>query len=156
MYQFIHWILIVSYPCLIDNLDDYVYLVKEAILIKAMAEHNDLGHRGERSAEKFLISSGYKILEKNWRYKKAELDLIAMDGEILVFIEVKTRSSLRHGQPYDSISSQKRILMMDAATRYMESIGHEWAIRFDVVSVILNDKEEVVTIHQDSFSPYEE
>jgi len=121
-----------------------------------MADHNELGQKGEELAVQHLITKGYQILELNWRYKKAELDLIAMDGEILVFIEVKTRSSLRHGQPYDSISSQKRILMMDAATRYMESIGHEWAIRFDVVSVILNDKEEVVTIHQDSFSPYEE
>ncbi len=121
-----------------------------------MAKHNELGKKGEAIAVDFLLEKGYKILETNWRYSRAEIDLIAMDGEILVFVETKTRSHRNHGDPTDAISPKKRMLMMDAATRYMESIQHEWAIRFDIISVVADDRGAEIIHHIDSFSPYEE
>lgn len=103
-----------------------------------MAQHNDIGKAGEHLARTFLESKGYHILESNWRYRRAELDLIAKDAETLVFIEVKTRSTDLFGQPTESISDRKKRLLADAASAYMEHIGHEWAIRFDVISIILS------------------
>ena len=121
-----------------------------------MAKHNELGKKGEAIAVDYLKNMGYKVLETNWRFSRAEIDVIAMDGEVLVFLEIKTRSQRKHGAPTDSISPKKRMLMLDAATRYMEMINHEWAIRFDVISVITDAQHTETTHHKDSFSPYEE
>lgn len=94
------------------------------------------------------------MLEINWRYRKAELDLIAKDGETLVFIEVKTRSTDLFGQPTESISQRKKSLLADAAAAYMEHIGHEWAIRFDVISIIYRDEKHYTIEHfEDAFFP---
>ena len=89
-------------------------------------------------AAKYLISIGYKLLEKNWRYSKAEIDLILKSDEILVFCEVKARTGDHFGQPEDSISAQKENLIQDAAQRYMELINYEWEIRFDIISIMLD------------------
>ncbi len=88
----------------------------------------------------YLADLGYQIIERNWRYSKAEIDIIAKDQEVLVFIEVKTRSSDYFGKPEDFVSEHKELLYSDAASRYMESIGYEWEIRFDIISVLLNTR----------------
>ena len=103
-----------------------------------MADHNELGQKGEDMAVKFLENKGYQVLEKNWRYKKAELDVICKKDEILIFVEVKTRTTTKYGMPEDFVSKSKRKLMFGAANAYMVKVGHEWEIRFDVISVIMN------------------
>lgn len=119
-----------------------------------MAKHNETGKIGEQLARTFLESKGYHILEFNWRYRKAEIDLIAKDNEILVFIEVKTRSTDLFGQPTESISPRKKRLLSDAASVYMEQIGHDWAIRFDVISIIYRDEQHYTLEHfEDAFFP---
>ena len=102
-----------------------------------MSTHLELGNRGESLAEKYLFEIGYQILERNWRFSRAEVDIIAKDGEILVFVEVKTRSSEVFGKPEESISPKKEALLKDAAAVYMEQIGHEWEIRFDIISILI-------------------
>jgi putative endonuclease len=89
----------------------------------------------------------------NWRYKKAEIDIIAKKGALLVFIEVKTRSYTFFGQPEDAIDTKKESFYIDAAQRYMEKIGHLWEIRFDIISVILdkNLKQQKLTHFKDAF-----
>ncbi len=119
-----------------------------------MARHNDIGQRGEALAQTYLHNAGFEILEQNWRHSKAEVDLIAKDGAILVFIEVKTRSYTYFGQPESFVTLKKKQLLAKAASVYMEQIGHDWEIRFDVVSVILPEgKPPQIQHFPDAFFP---
>src|SRR6188472_4258141 len=93
------------------------------------------GAWGEEQAYALLVQAGLTVLARNWRYKRAEIDIIAREGEILVFVEVKTRAYTAYGRPEEMVDHQKRRLLIDAAMAYMRSVGHEWEIRFDIVSV---------------------
>ena len=79
-----------------------------------MAEHNDLGKKGEEFAADFLQKNGYEILQKNYTFQKAEIDIIAQKGNILAVIEVKTRSSLLYGLPQDFVKPKKIQLLVKA------------------------------------------
>ena len=118
-----------------------------------MTNHIDTGIRGEAIARSYLIEKGYHILEKNWRFSRAEIDIIAMDGQILVFVEVKTRSSDIFGKPEESVNSHKQHLLIDAANVYMDQINHEWEIRFDIVSIILKGDNFSIEHFEDAFFP---
>lgn len=119
-----------------------------------MAEHLELGKKGEEIAVEFLKGKGYLILETNWRHRRAEVDIIAKDGEILVFVEVKTRSTQLWGQPELAVTPKKERLMVDASGVYMEQINHQWEVRFDIVSVIvINEGQEEITHFKDAFFP---
>jgi len=107
-----------------------------------MLSKKEIGNLGEEIACSYLAEKGHEIVERNWRYSRAELDIISLKGKILVFTEVKTRSYLYYGQPEDAITRSKEALIIDAAQRYMENIGHEWEIRFDIISVLVNKKGE--------------
>jgi putative endonuclease len=72
-----------------------------------MAEHNELGKKGEQLAIDFLIEKEYKILEKNYRFQKAEVDIIAQKDAVLAVVEVKTRSSNYFGNPQDFVNPKK-------------------------------------------------
>ena len=100
--------------------------------------NREIGNIGEDHASAYLIKSGYEILERNWRYSRAEIDIIAKKEGILVFIEVKTRSYTYFGEPSEAVGVKKEALLMDAGQRYMEKIDHEWEIRFDIISVIIS------------------
>ena len=104
-----------------------------------MAEHLRIGQKGEKIAQSYLKEQSYQILEINWRFQRAEVDIIARKNDVLVFIEVKTRTSNRWGNPEDSISPKKQSFIVDAATQYMDLINHQWEIRFDVISIIIQD-----------------
>ncbi|MBL7831123.1 MAG: YraN family protein [Saprospiraceae bacterium] len=101
-----------------------------------MADHNNIGKKGEEIAKKYLEAHGYKILETNWRFSRAEVDLIAMDKEIMVFVEVKTRSYDSFGKPEEFVSRAKEKMLMDAASVYTNQVNHDWEIRFDIISII--------------------
>ena len=109
-----------------------------------MAKHNDIGQRGEQLAADYLIQKNYTILDRNWRYGRAEIDIVAMDGATLVFAEVKTRSDDLFERPESAVDDKKRRLLARAAVAYMRKIGHEWAIRFDIVAVVLKHFSEKV------------
>lgn len=107
-----------------------------------MALHNKLGKKGEEEAVLFLLSIGYKILERNYRYDRAEIDIIAQTNQTVVFVEVKTRTNNEHGNPEDflSLAQQKRI--SKAANYYLETIPENPEVRFDIISIIKSQELE--------------
>ena len=101
------------------------------------ARHLRLGRRGEEVAERYLVSLGYRILERRYRTRTAEIDMIAEDGDTLVFVEVKTRSSLAFGRPAEAVDGRKRARIAGAATVYLARRGAAArSCRFDVVEVL--------------------
>ncbi len=119
-----------------------------------MARHNEIGKRGEEIAEALLREQGFTILENNWRFRRLEVDLIAMEENVLVFVEVKTRSNDYFGKPEDFVDKKKERHLAQAAAGYMHQIGHDWAIRFDVVSVLLKNEDEwEAELIRDAFFP---
>ena len=119
-----------------------------------MAEHNDTGALGEQYACRFLEELGYEILERNWRFGKDELDIIARTAHELVFVEVKTRRSERHGQPEEAVKKGKRSTMIRGANAYVQETAGELALRFDIVSVILHPTGKPYIHHiPDAFYP---
>ncbi len=120
----------------------------------SLAKHLDIGNIGEALARTFLEQKGWQVLESNWRWRRAEIDLIAKDGDTLVFIEVKTRSTDLFGKPEEAVTLRKERLLADAASVYMEQIGHDWAVRFDVISIIYRNEQHYEIEHfQDAFFP---
>lgn len=97
--------------------------------------HIQIGKKGELLASKFLQKEAYTILETNWRFSKAEIDIICQKDEMLIFIEVKTRSSINMGRPEEFVTKKKEYLMLDAANRFMEQHGYNWEIRFDIIAI---------------------
>ena len=102
-----------------------------------MANHNKLGKDGELIAFMVLQRDGFTILETNWRFQKAEVDIIAQKDGFLIFIEVKTRGSKKFGNPSDAIDKKKIALYKDAVEGYLEQYPSEDEIRFDVVNIII-------------------
>lgn len=103
-----------------------------------MSMQRDAGNRGEGLASNYLIGAGYKILTNNWRYKYWEVDIIAMDGDALVFIEVKSRTNSNYGLPEDFVDVKKQNNLIQAADAYLAISGYQGEIRFDIVSVYLS------------------
>ena len=119
-----------------------------------MSDHNLFGAKGEIIAQEHLKKKGYEILECNWRFKKAEIDVICQKDDVLIFVEVKTRKSDYFGKPEEFVSKKKEKLMFLAANEYMEQINHDWEIRFDIISIIAPRDGEVELNHfQDAFFP---
>jgi putative endonuclease len=100
-----------------------------------MAEHNDLGKLGEEIAVEFLQKEGYEILETNWTFQKAEVDIIAKKENTLAIIEVKTRSSLDFGLPQDFVKPKKIQLLVKAVDEYVISNDLDLEVRFDIIAV---------------------
>ena len=100
-----------------------------------MAEHNDLGKFGEEIAVEFLQKNGYEILETNWTFQKAEVDIIAKKENTLAIIEVKTRSSLDFGLPQDFVKPKKIQLLVKAVNEYVISNDLNMEVRFDIIAV---------------------
>lgn len=100
-----------------------------------MAQHNDLGKLGEELAVEFLQKNGYEILDKNWTFQKAEIDIIAKIGDTLAVIEVKTRSSLDFGLPQDFVKPKKIQLLVKAVNEYVISNDLDVEVRFDIIAI---------------------
>ncbi|MET1051967.1 MAG: YraN family protein [Mycetocola sp.] len=102
-----------------------------------MASKDELGRRGEDLAARFLEEAGYRVVERNWRCARGEIDIIASTGPTLVFVEVKTRSSLAFGHPFEAITATKlaRLRMLAAVWCASRSPGAA-QIRIDAVAVV--------------------
>lgn len=103
-----------------------------------MAVHNDLGNIGEDIAVNFLKKANYIILNRNWRYQKAEIDIIAKHNNNLIIVEVKTRSNNYFTNPEDAINAKKIKLLALAAEAYLLKMNLDLEIQFDVISIIKN------------------
>ena len=101
-----------------------------------------LGNRGEQIAQKYLEGKGYKILDVNFRNKIGELDIVAKEGDCIVFVEVKTRQSLQCGQPYESVHQWKIRKIGQLAQSYLKFKFNtiDMYARFDVISIILEEE----------------
>ncbi len=115
-----------------------------------MAQHNDLGKKGEKLALEALKKKGYTILETNWRHEKQEVDIIAKDKDELVIVEVKTRSTAFFGAPEDAVTPAKATRLIEAAEAYAELHNLDMDIRFDIVSIVM-DKEISMNHIKDAF-----
>ena len=100
-----------------------------------MAEHNELGKLGEELAVDFLEKNGYTILETNWFFNKAEIDIIAQKENILAVVEVKTRSSIDFGLPQEFVKPKKIQLLVKAINEYVIQNDLEVEVRFDIVAI---------------------
>lgn len=97
---------------------------------------SDLGKRGERLAEEYLLAQGYRLEERNYRTARGEIDLILWDGGELVFVEVRTRTSLKFGSAVESVTRQKQQKLREIALAYLQTRSVPVkAFRFDVVGV---------------------
>ncbi len=118
-----------------------------------MAEHNDKGAEGEKLAAIYLEGKNYKILEKNWRFGKEEIDIIAEKENTLVVVEVKTRNGSFFGEPEEFVNVQKQRHLIKAANAYIEKNNLELEVRFDIIGVILTGKNHRINHVEDAFHP---
>lgn len=102
-----------------------------------MARHNDTGKKGEELAARFLEEKGYEIVEKNYRWKRYEIDIIAKKEPFLVFVEVKTKTNISFGNPEDDVTDKKAAQVTAAAEEYVYETGWKKEIRFDIVAVVI-------------------
>jgi putative endonuclease len=116
-----------------------------------MAAHNELGKLGEDLAVEYLRKNGYEILETNWTFQKAEIDIIAMKEGILAVVEVKTRSSLEFGLPQDFVKPKKIQLLVKAVNAYVNRKNLDIEVRFDIIAVHKENNSFVIEHLIDAF-----
>lgn len=110
------------------------------------------GKRGEELAERFLKNKGYKIVERNYRCSNGEVDLIALDRKVIVFVEVKTRAAHGYGSPLEAVAFYKQRKMIQAAQYFLhEKKLHQRDARFDVVGISWAGAEPQVEHIQNAF-----
>lgn len=118
-----------------------------------MAQHLDLGRKGELLAKTHLENLGYEILDENWTFGKAEVDLIAYKDRVIIFTEVKTRTGTGFGQPEDFVDNWKQKLLADAADEYIYLMNHQGEVRFDIISVLFKGEQHTLKHIEDAFWP---
>ena len=118
-----------------------------------MAEHNKLGAEGEQIAANYLADKGYAIRERNWRFGKHELDIIAEKDDTLVIVEVKTRSGAFAENPEQYIDNRKIKNIVNAAERYIMRYDWNGDTRFDVIAVVVNGQKVEIDHIEDAFLP---
>jgi putative endonuclease len=100
-----------------------------------MAEHNELGKLGEEMAVEFLKKDGYTILQTNYTFQKAEIDILAQKENTLAVVEVKTRSSLDFGLPQDFVKPKKIQLLVKAVDSFINERDLDIEVRFDIIAI---------------------
>jgi putative endonuclease len=120
-----------------------------------MAEHNELGKKGEDLAVEYLLQNDYTILERNWIFQKAEIDIIAKKDHLLAVIEVKTRSSLDYGLPQDFVKPKKIQLLIKAVNAYIndreKDSEDDLEIRFDIIAIHKSEESFAIEHLTDAF-----
>jgi putative endonuclease len=116
-----------------------------------MSDKIKKGKKGEDMAARFLMDKGFEIIERNYRYKQSEIDLIVKKDNWLIFVEVKLRSSDAYGYPEDFVDYKKAKNVIDGAEQYTYENDWQGNVRYDIVSIrLLKDKTEIVQI-EDAF-----
>jgi putative endonuclease len=112
---------------------------------------NVLGRRGEELAAGLCVERGMSILELNHRTRSGEIDIIAKDGDVLVFIEVKTRAGDIYGAPFEAVTRRKQQKIRAVALSYLKRLQKEVPVRFDVISVSMQGNVPSLEYIQDAF-----
>ncbi len=123
------------------------------LLFNFMAQHNDTGKAGEEQAQEYLRSEGYIIRHVNWRVGKLELDIVAQKGNILVVVEVKTRTTDIFEYPEEAVTPRKIRNLVNAAHEYIVQYDWKGETRFDVISVVYTGESYRIDHIQDAFLP---
>lgn len=116
-----------------------------------MAEHNELGKFGEELAAEYLQNNGYTILETNWTFHKAEIDILAQKDNVLAVVEVKTRTSIDFGLPQDFVKPKKIQLLVKAVNAYVSENDLDLEVRFDIIAISKKGQEFVIEHLTDAF-----
>jgi len=116
-----------------------------------MAEHNELGKSGEEIACDLLLKKGYLLLEKNWQHRNDEVDIIARQGNTLVIIEVKTRSTKYFGEPEVFVTRKKQQFMIRAANAYISIHNINYETRFDIIAIVQYNGQVNIKHIEDAF-----
>jgi putative endonuclease len=116
-----------------------------------MAKHNESGKLGEKLAKEYLINHGYNILHTNWRTARYEVDIIAQKDDILVFCEVKCRSSNLFGEPESFVTKQKQRSIIKSASVYIQQYSWHGETRFDIISVLIEKETTIINHIEDAY-----
>lgn len=109
-------------------------------------KRKSLGNWGEQIAKEFLLAEGYKLIAENWRNRSGEIDLIMQDGNIVIFIEVRTKESISFGIGVESITAQKRIKIREMAANFLQyKSWWDKPLRFDLITIDKNGSEYKIT-----------
>ncbi|WP_294209593.1 YraN family protein [uncultured Chryseobacterium sp.] len=112
-----------------------------------MAKHNDFGKKAEDMAVEHLLRSGYKILSRNFRFQKAEIDIIAEKEDLIIIVEVKARSTDAFMLPQEAVKKSKIRLIVAAADHYLEEYNRNEEVRFDIITVLPDEERNLVIEH---------
>lgn len=112
-----------------------------------MAKHNEFGKWGEQQAADFLQAKGFRILERNWKSFRHEVDIIALDGSTLVFVEVKSRAKNFLVEPERAVDWRKERSLCSAANTYLKYHRVNADVRFDIVTVVGSESEGAEISH---------
>ena len=121
-----------------------------------MAEHNDLGNLAEELAASFLEGNGYKILVKNFRYQKGEIDIIAEFDNQIIIVEVKARGSDIFMEPQEAVTKKKIKSLVMVADFFMKDRDLKQEVRFDIIAVLPDEKGRLKITHlEDAFQSFD-
>ncbi len=118
-----------------------------------MAQHNQLGKSGEDYAVEYLISRGYIVRDVNWMSGKHELDIVAFYNDVMVVVEVKTRSNVDWAYPEEAVSEKKIRNTVRAADAYIRMFDIDVDVRFDVISIVGKEPPFEIEHIEDAFIP---
>ena len=116
-----------------------------------MADHNELGKEGEDLAVTHLLKNGYKIVARNFRYQKAEVDIIARKKDVLAVIEVKTRSTPDFGDPQNFLKQKQINSLVKAIDHFVNEHNLDVNVRFDIIAIIKNKAGTKIEHLKDAF-----
>ncbi|AZB34683.1 YraN family protein [Chryseobacterium bernardetii] len=121
-----------------------------------MADHNDFGKIAEDIAADFLQKNGYKILTRNFRFQKAEIDIITEKDDLIIIIEVKARSTDAFMLPQEAVTKTKIRSIVLAANHYLEEYNKQNEVRFDIISILPDENKNLVIDHiTDAFQAFD-
>ena len=132
---------------------DAIYCILAQFINIFMAQHNILGNKGEILAARYLMEQGFAILEYNWRSVHKEIDLVAKERDVLVFVEVKTRSSNHYGDAQYAVTPAKMRNLVAAANAYICAKRIDLAVRFDIVAITGDGDSSTIEHIRDAFYP---
>ncbi|MEG0928225.1 YraN family protein [Chryseobacterium sp.] len=121
-----------------------------------MADHNDFGKKAEDMAADYLQKNGYKVIARNFRFQKAEIDIIAEKEDLIIIVEVKARSTDAFMLPQEAVTRTKIKSIVTAANHYLEETEKQNEVRFDIISVLPDENKDLIIDHiTDAFQAFD-
>ena len=103
-----------------------------------MSKHNKIGIKGEQIATDYLLNKGYIILHRNWRSGNKEIDVIALKNNVLIIVEIKTRTNFDFGFPEEAVNRKKQAFLKSAAVVFIDANPQYPQIQFDIISILID------------------